>query len=82
MAKLLQIGNRVIDVNSVVAAERQSGNLKVYLAGIRAPFRFSAGDAEVVWAAIEEELASALPEDDLTQFALMELPMGEGVAAD
>ena len=81
MARLLQVGSRVIDVESVVAAEKEAGTLKVYLAGIRVPFNFEAEDADVVWAAIESQLEPAEPTPEMPEFALMELPLGEQAIA-
>src|SRR5258706_12762078 len=43
--KLLQVGDRVIDLAAVVAAEKGESSLVVYLAGIDEPFRFAGNEA-------------------------------------
>ena len=78
MGKLLRIGNRVIDLEAVVAAEQEAGSLTVFLAGIGAPFHFEAAEAQVVWAALDGgAVATSEQVDDLPEFQLMELPIDE-----
>jgi hypothetical protein len=79
VGKLLRIGNRVIDLEAVVAAEHEAGSLTVFLAGIGAPFHFEAAEAQVVWAALDAGGAAGNSEqvDDLPEFQIMELPSDE-----
>jgi hypothetical protein len=80
VGKLLRIGNRVIDLEAVVAAEQEAGSLTVFLAGIGAPFHFEAAEAQVVWAALDAgggALAASGQVEDLPEFQLMELPTDE-----
>jgi hypothetical protein len=78
VGKLLRIGNRVIDLEAVVAAEQGVGSLTVFLAGIGAPFHFEAAEAQAVWAALDSGVAASLEQaDDLPEFQLMELPSDE-----
>src|SRR5258706_5503053 len=80
VGKLLRIGNRVIDLEAVVAAEQEADSLTVFLAGIGAPFHFEAAEAQAVWAALHDGDGAAVASeqaDDLPEFQLMELPSDE-----
>jgi hypothetical protein len=77
MARLLQVGHRVIDIESVVAAEKGPGTLKVYLAGLHVPFSFDSDDADALWDAIASQVEPTDPAPEMPEFALMELPLGE-----
>jgi len=81
MARLLQVGHRVIDVESVVAAEKGPGTLKVYLAGVHVPFNFESDDADALWAVIASQVEAADAAPETPEFALMELPLGEQALA-
>jgi len=52
MPKLRRFQSRIIDLESVVAAEMRDGVLHVFLAGLASPFRFQSHEADDVWEAI------------------------------
>ena len=77
MRKLLHVGDRVIDLSVVVAAEKGEGILTVYLAGIDQPFRFANDEASAVWTALVGEVASAGISNDPPDFQVIEMPMDD-----
>lgn len=80
MRKLLQVGDRVIDLSAVVAAEKGEGSVTVYLTGVFEPFRFASGEANTVWSALMAEVASAAETDDPSDFQIIEMPLGDDLA--
>ena len=81
MRKLLQVGDRVIDLSAVVAAEKGEERLTVYLAGIDQPFHFASDEASIVWSALVGDVASAATtSDDPSDFQIIEMPLGDDVA--
>ncbi|MDB5320874.1 MAG: hypothetical protein JWN40_2505 [Phycisphaerales bacterium] len=79
MRKLLQVGDRVIDLAAVVAAEKGDGSLTVYLAGIDEPFRFASDEAVVVWSALVQGVSSsANAPDDPMDFQIIEMSLDDG----
>src|SRR5258706_3788768 len=58
--KLLQVGDRVIDLAAVVAAEKGESSLVAYLAGLDEPFRFAGNEAGAGCGAPAADAAAAL----------------------
>ena len=79
MRKLLHVGDRVIDLSAVVAAEKGEGSLTVYLAGVIQPFRFTSGEAGIVWSALLDQVdpVATASSDDPSDFQVIEMPLGD-----
>ncbi len=85
MRKLLQVGDRVIDLAAVVAAEKGESSLVVYLAGIDEPFRFAGNEAGAVWSALVAGVAPAsavVAADAPSDFQVIEMSLDIGDADD
>jgi hypothetical protein len=81
--KLLQVGDRVIDLAAVVAAEKGDGSLTVYLAGIDEPFRFASDEAGIVWSALVQGVsASPNAPDDPLDFQIIEMSLDDDDAIE
>jgi hypothetical protein len=80
---LLQIGDRVIDLSAVVAAEKGEGRVTVYLTGVLDPFRFTGEEAGTVWAALLAAVAPAgVAVDAPAEFQVIEMSLDASEAPD
>ena len=83
MRKLLQVGDRVIDLAAVVAAEKGDSSLTIYLTGVFDPFRFTGDEASTVWTALLASVAPAtVAADAASDFQVIEMSLDIGDADD
>lgn len=76
MRKLLQVGDRVIDLGAVVAAEKGEGSVTVYLMGVFDPFRFTGDEAGTVWNALVALVApTSVAADAPSDFQVIEMSL-------
>ena len=76
MRKLLRVGDRLIDLGAVVAAEKNEGSVTVHLSGVFDPFRFAGEEAGIVWSALVASVAPvAVGVDTPSDFQVIEMSL-------
>jgi len=80
VARLLRVGNRMIDLDAVVAAEERGGVVEIYISGIGNSFRFEGEHARSVWRALGARADEQGAATGASEFSVVEMPGDEADA--